>query len=70
MTILNNSAVTAVKTLLEELEKDKDLNLKQVDDYLYLVDEYSDEVTHIMVETTAKGWEIYQPDEPLYLNEL
>ena len=56
--------------MLEEVEKDQDLNLKIIDDSLYLYDEYSDRIHRIITETVSKGWEMYEPDELTYIGEL
>ena len=56
--------------MLEEVEKDQDLNLKIIDDSLYLYDEYSDRIHRIITETASKGWEMYEPSEIMYIGEL
>ena len=56
--------------MLEEVEKDQDLNLKIIDDSLYLYNEYSDRIHRIITETVSKGWEIYESEERSDIGEL
>ena len=69
MVIVNN-ITKVIKDVLEELEKDQDLNLKIVDDDLYLVSDYNGSIAFILTETTSKGWEMYEPDETMYVDQL
>ena len=66
----NRKTVEILREMLEAMERDKSLNLKQIDDSLYLFDEFTDRISYIIVETTSRGWEMYEPDEPICLNEL